>query len=190
MEALAGVVKETMHSVGFGADSCIAATRIVVDVLKRFDTRAEALTVQVMVVNRAFLERAKREVPPHERYELERWYLESGAYTVGIGVGEAEPGKWPGHLVAVVKREFLVDVTLDQANRPARDILLPPYLVATVSDKFLKGRIDLPIPIASGSGVIYYPFPTDRSYRVSPLWSVKSRTARTVDEVAKRLRVG
>jgi hypothetical protein len=101
LEALAGVVKATIHSAGFGADSCIAATRTVVDVLKRFDTRAKALTVRVMVVNPAFVDRATREAPPHTREGLDCWEKESGAYALNIGTGEAQPGKWAGHLVAV-----------------------------------------------------------------------------------------
>jgi hypothetical protein len=42
--------------------------------------------------------------------------------------------------------------------------------------------------VTSGTALIYYAAPRDRSYHVSLLWSMKSRTARTTDEVLKKLK--
>lgn len=54
---------------------------------------------------------------------MERWQRESGPYTIGIGTGEPQAGKWPGHLITVVERKFLVDLTLDQGSWPQHKIM-------------------------------------------------------------------
>jgi hypothetical protein len=74
---------------------------------------------------------------------MERWQRESGAYTIGIGTGEPQAGKWPGHLITVVERKFLVDLTLDQGSRPQLKIMLSSHLVTSVNNRFLGGAANL-----------------------------------------------
>jgi hypothetical protein len=55
----------------------------------------------------------------------------SDCWTLGIGYGDPQPNRWPGHLVAVLPNErLLLDPTLSQANRPSHGITgLGPLLI-------------------------------------------------------------
>src|SRR5438309_1312644 len=62
-------------------------------------------------------------------------------WSVGIGYYRGDAGKsaWPGHLVLRV-HDYLVDATIDQANRPEHGIVLPPVvIVPNVAASFWAG---------------------------------------------------
>jgi hypothetical protein len=49
-----------------------------------------------------------------------------------VGVGNPQPGKWTEHLVVNLADQVLIDLTLDQADRPQHGIVLPMPVVAPV----------------------------------------------------------
>jgi hypothetical protein len=132
----------------YNRDSCIGATRIAISLLERQGIDAYALSVTCAVFNKAFIERVEGAGRwPESVTEREQWHAESGAHSIGVGHGgDMGPDKWPGHLVAIVQRRCLWDLSIDQAERPQYDMLFPTPLVVPMwaapggPEPFLRGR--------------------------------------------------
>lgn len=122
----------------FKPDCCIAATRVAVHVLARLGFLAKPQPVQLMVYTRNLWRRV-------ESNTFEHPFLH-GEWSVGVGFGEdkryKEDPNWKGyngHLVALCalplrpwepreegpRKLFLVDLSLGQASRPKKGIVLP-----------------------------------------------------------------
>lgn len=144
---------------------CLEATRCLVDLAGRRGYRARPLACQTAVFNRMALDLWRRGVPLGDP----QWERD-GAHSVGIGYGEPRPGRWPGHLVAIVGEYWLLDATLEQADRPAYGIRLAP-LAAAVTPAFLRGE-ERVVTATEQGGVtaIYEARPHDRSFRQAPGW--------------------
>lgn len=94
-------------------------------------------------------------------------------HAIGVGYepeGGLQPGQWPGHLVAICDRRWLCDWSIDQANRPAHGIEIPPLVLGPLQEAFLRGRKALATDGPGGQRVEYYALPGDRSYHESPDW--------------------
>ncbi len=171
-------------------DSCIAAARVLVDVLDRLHVRARPLAVVADIFNAALLTRAQAEGGrlPSDTAEYCRWVEEDGAWwlTLGPGGAEPEPGKWPGHLAVVVWESVLIDLTLPQASRPRRGIVLAPVAVQ-VDRPFLTGECRRVIELG-GCEAHYLARPEDRSYQAAPDWQDRSRHAGVVRAIVRRVR--
>jgi hypothetical protein len=155
----------------FRSDSCIAATKIAIDVLAHYHILAEPLAVKVMIFNPAFVQRIENGADiPISGEITKQWSEEDGSWCLGLGYGESAPNKWPGHLVAIVRDHgWLIDLSLDQAARPKRDINVGPAAF-DVASEFLRGEAPH-IQTINGSVLKYMAFPTDTSYDVSPNWN-------------------
>jgi hypothetical protein len=167
-------------------DCCIAATAILIDVLDYFRLTARPLSVIASVYNPAMSERILREGMPTLE-EAERDWFPNGCYSVAVGIGDPEPGKWPGHLVANLADQALIDLTLDQANRPQHQIVLPPFLVAPLDGEFLLGKADL-AGTGNGCRIVYEARPADRSFERSNDWKSKKRRSEVVGAAIRRLK--
>jgi hypothetical protein len=122
----------------YSVDSCIASTRIGIDVLAHFGFVAQPLTVRAIVYNPAFCRRIEAgALFPQTQKELSQWAKEDGSWNIGIGFG-ANADKWDAHLV-FVSGNYVVDLALDQANRPKYQIKLNPTFFA-VDSEFLTGQ--------------------------------------------------
>src|SRR5271169_6020058 len=106
----------------FGLTSCIASTRIIIDVFKRYGIVSKPLAVRTIA--------------------------SYGDYAVALGSADGTSGKpaiWnggvDGHLVAVIPdKHLLVDGSLDQVNFSQCGIgELPCPFVAHVNDDFMAG---------------------------------------------------
>jgi hypothetical protein len=119
---LCEVVREELR-IGtlYRPDCRIAATAVLLDVLDYFRFTARPLSVIATVYNPAMSERILREGMPTLE-EAERDWFPKGCYSLAVGVGDPEPGKWAGHLVANFADQLLLDLTLDQASRPQHQI--------------------------------------------------------------------
>lgn len=173
LRAFGPVIRGAMLRSGYSLDSCIGATRIAIDVLKSAGiTNAYALVVEVNIFNKAYRDKSE-EVGrmPNSRAELEQWYEECGAHSVGIGLGREPygPNKWPGHLVTIVDRKWLWDLSLDQAARPEKGIVIPEPLIAPVSERFLRGREPL-VGVIADLLVRYEARVDDKTFRDTPNW--------------------
>jgi hypothetical protein len=158
----------------FRADCCIAAVRLTQAILAGFDLEVTPLPVQVAIFNAAFVRRIERgESWPASAEESRRWADEDGAWTIGIGGGPPRPGHWPGHLVAMIggTPQLLCDLTLPQANRPARQIILPALLHSVPAPPNGPGVAWWGTTI-NGATVMYYTDPANQSYRTSHDWAI------------------
>jgi hypothetical protein len=71
--------------------------------------------------------------------EAERDWFPRDCYSLAVSIGDPQPGKWSGHQVVNLADRVLIDLTLDQADRPRHDIVLPMQIVAPFPPDFLSG---------------------------------------------------
>jgi len=156
----------------FSRDSCIAATRICIDSLAAFGVVAEPVAVRVVIFNPAMVRNIERFGRlPSSREETLEWYERCGAWSVGIGSGLSQPGRWPGHLVAyVAAHRLLIDLSLDQATRREHGIVLnPTVLEVPVDSPFFNGE---PLIETINGCLLSYERISNDGYQVSPNWHV------------------
>lgn len=171
VKAFAAVARPIIRS-EYDVDSCIASTRIAIDVFHHFGLQARPMVARMRVFNPA-MGRCFGETGPYDATAFERCDREHGARTASIeyAVGREIPaGCWAGHLVALVERQLLVDASADQASCPHNSIYLPGVLIAPVTPKFRAGLAQLIISSGDGCGILYDPYPSERSYRSAPYW--------------------
>jgi hypothetical protein len=163
----------------FKINSCVASTRVVTRVLREFGYEADPLMVRVRLFNRAYVEAVKR---GDSLEQAER----AGAKCVCI---EHEDGS-PGHTVAIIKsNRTLIDIALDQANRPAKGIIVPEFVITQVCPEFLTGEYMLRFEHEDvGCLIEYTAFPDDHRWRVSPDWQKKSRTDPIVQQLVDAIK--
>jgi hypothetical protein len=187
LEVLRGEIRQD-----FRADSCIASTRVTIKVLEHFHIDAFPITCRVRVYNKAFIDALHNGALPHKvsNKELEEFCKATGAHSVGIGcLNEGEKLIGPGHLVTFVPRlNLLIDASIDQADRPEKNIKLPSVFVANVNKAFLSGKEPLEYDILAGSKhsttVIYErTFLPSKTYKMSSDWTRTDRTKRATREV-------
>lgn len=167
----------------FREDSCIASTAAGVDVLTYFNILAKALPVRTTVFNGAFAARIDAGQPWPKADEIKRWTVEDGSYSVGIGYGTQQPGKWAGHLAILAENIYLIDLSIDQASRPRYNIELKPLCVE-VDDNFISGRS--PCVFNCGDCIIKIEHQAGNDgYQFSPDWSFASRRKKIVQNVQK-----
>jgi hypothetical protein len=184
---LCQVVREELR-IGslYRPDCCIAATAILIEVLDYFRLNARPLSVIATVFNPAMSERIEREgMPTLEK--AERDWFPCGCYSLAVGVGDPEPGKWPGHLVANLADQVLIDLTLDQADRPQHDIVLPMPIMAPLPAEFLTEGGQMAGKV-NGCRVVYEARPGDRSFERSNDWKNRKRRADVVGVAIRRLK--
>lgn len=146
----------------YGPDSCIIGTRICIEAFEAFGHDAEALPVRVFVANTAWME--GKVGPDFDPLDRATWA--EGAWTVGMGFRQGEDKT--GHLMAHCG-DTLVDLSLDQASRPAHGIVLPPALFKTPPG-FREGTAGCEYKL-NGCLIAYVRAPeTDRWWSRSPNW--------------------
>lgn len=170
----------------FRLDSCIGSTRTVIRVLKHFGYEAQPFPCRAFIYNPAFVKAIERgERPPEDTIARSQWMDNMGAWSVGVGFQPDDAVKYVGHLAAVLpERKLLIDASLDQANRPHKNILIPPVVVAKVTDEFLRSE-DVVEYGVNGMRVVYEPRPEDRAWRESTNWNNSSQTKRAMKAIIK-----
>jgi hypothetical protein len=158
----------------FRKDSCIASTRITVEVFTRLGFKAIPLPSQAQIYNRKFREILEREKHWPTKEEMKKW-ITQGAWGIGIGFGDHKGGGYVGHLVAIVENKYLVDSSLDQAERPHKEIFFPVILVAEINRDFGRGKEKHTIVNDRGTVMVYEPKIKDRKWETSPDWTDTSR---------------
>ena len=114
----------------FAPNCCIAATAITLGVFRSLGIRAEPFSCRVVIFNRAFIDRSERAGRvPQTPAEVREWTGDGLSWSLGVGWPAPHLTGWPGHLVALVE-DALIDASIEQANRPAKGIVLPPVLAA------------------------------------------------------------
>jgi hypothetical protein len=121
----------------YAAASCIASTRITIDVMRALGFVASPLAVMLYVGNPAFRESLSDDdlASCAERYEgrgVHRPRL------VRVG-GKLRRGDLGAHVVAVADDRYLVDASFDQVHLPQYGIIPPPILVSLVDPRLVRG---------------------------------------------------
>ena len=143
----------------FSVDSCIASTRIAVDVLRYFEITAEPLPLIVTVFNAETVRLAHEGKTLEEIGKIKNQSKvtdDGGPWSVGIGTGwsmkstnGSEP--WAGHLVAAIPgKHIIVDLSIDQAARPHKNMHLEPFWTQ-VEDEWWGG--DKPVTELNNAGM-------------------------------------
>jgi hypothetical protein len=173
----------------FRRDSCIASTAITIGVMQYFGIRAVPFPCRAMVFNKAFAERIDRARRlPNETETIEWTSGPDNAWSVGVGFPNTTQ-QYVGHLAAMVDDKYLVDASIDQANRPAKDMILPPVMLAGVSRDFRRAKKSERHFLRSDDGmvIIYEPRPKDKVWLSSPDWNEKTRHTRSVLRIVAAL---
>jgi hypothetical protein len=117
----------------FHADSCIASTRLGIDVLEYFGIHAQEYAVLIAAFNAEALALLDA---GHDIDDLSATIAQipvgaqGGPWTMGIGASPdgGRPGGWSGHLVIGVPPIGVVaDLSADQATRPHKNMIFTPY---------------------------------------------------------------
>jgi len=159
-------------------DSCIRSTKILCQLGELLDIRVEPFVVEANIFNPPFAEEIIKyawEIPK----EILATFNEETHWHGVIGSRcpeEREPNKvdgWPGHLVAIVytpKNPYLVDLSIDQMNRPKRGVsITEPFVYELSESGFLEGEKEIGAT-HNDCVFLYRPVPEDRSFETAPDW--------------------
>jgi hypothetical protein len=165
LERLCEEVPAAMTAHGLARRTCIAHTRVAPIVARQAGYRAEPLACQLVVLNGKAFARATelgRELTADEYQDGD------GMWSLGIGYGQSPGTKgYDAHVVTIVERKYVLDLTLDQATRPQHDIHLRPGWFP-MPDGFMAG--DSAPGVVNGSFVRYTAMPEDRKFLTVPDW--------------------
>lgn len=167
-------------------DCCIMATATLIDVMDYFKLRVRPLSVKAQIFNPEMSRRIEESGLPTLEEAEKDWFPRS-CWSVGLGHGEEQPWKWPGHLVGILKEEILIDLTMDQCRRPEKNIELPGVVLIPLDGDFLKAEGAM-IGFLNGCRVHYVAFPEDQSYKKARDWSEKKRRSRFVGAAIRRFK--
>lgn len=150
-------------------DSCIATTAATVSALRLLDADTFPLSVEVVVMNSVLYDYAVA----HEGEFPEKG---SDAYPPG-GYALAVTR----HVVAIAERRWLLDYSIDQAQREDVGILLEP-LVIPIEEKWLRGRGGHLVFRHRGTILYYTARPGDRWFEESNNWKGEHRPSVQINE--------
>lgn len=165
LEALRATAQPVLHS-AFRPDCCIAATRIAIEVLKRFGIHGEPKAFVTIAGCRSFVEWQARDpdsTPPPD------------AYYLITDVEHARDDGFAGHLAVTGKvkgQRFLLDLSAAQMNRPAKKIFVPEPLLVDVPEGWTEDNA-LKVPLPEGGRLLYSFHPkADIDWTISKDWTV------------------
>jgi hypothetical protein len=136
-------------------NGCIGATRITIDVLSHFGLTARPCAVTLRACN-------------HDPRHPES-VSTPVVYAIGAGKdlpGDPRPGKWDGHLVAIVENQWLVDASIKQVERPEYGLRIeePILLAPTPAWFFDERRGPLVGETGTGCWLVYQWDPANRDF--------------------------
>lgn len=155
----------------FNIFDSVTTCRILAKVLKRYGyEHIVPLSVKVLVFNPYVTKEFKPGDSPSNK-RLHSLLENKKGHSVGLGMENSED--WQGHLVLKVNNSdgaWLVDPTLNMANRPKHNISLLPIGIQVEEDfgNFDGGRAIFKL---NDCAVIYSVFPSDIGYEELTTWS-------------------
>jgi len=174
IDALAPVVRRAMLG-KFTSNCCIATCRVLRRAFQHFGYEPEVLPVSVYIYNSAMARLLLAGIPfPEDARDKQRFFAISGAWGVGILPSSSGVSRYPafgGHLVLRVGRT-LIDASIEQAQRPAKSIMLPQLLSVDPEPAFFRGPAagqKAECTLSNGVVVVYERL-YDYSFRSSPDW--------------------
>lgn len=110
----------------FSKPSCIASTRIGIDVLGYFGIKSEPMPLMLMVFNEEALKILDDGKTFEELGEIQRQESPTtpgGPWSIAVGAEVEDSPDWAGHLVvALPHRQMIIDLSIDQASRPLKNL--------------------------------------------------------------------
>lgn len=166
------------------AASCVPATWVTVEVLRRLGVTAEPREVVASVGNGTYVALWQRYGPPKTRELLDHWTNDLGADIIGIGHDRLDGGIG-GHLIATISDELVVDASLDQAASLLKGAEIPPVVIFPIDPRLLrKGIIRY---VSSELFIEYVDRPTITDYRASPDWGSTPEALGAVERIIQRI---
>jgi hypothetical protein len=184
-------VRRMILDSGTDPSSCIACTKVLCQLGEDLGVDISPIVVETSVYNPTFAEYIEKNGLDPTAEEMMRLGRAGGRFVVlGSRLDrEPEPDKWPGHLVALMKAKgkptTVIDLSIDQANRPKKDINITDPVVFGVPDGFVDGSYVAVGYAGTSAGKIcfvYHAIPEDTSYEESPDWQ-RDYGARTYDKI-------
>lgn len=168
----------------FSRDSCIASTAVACDFCEWAGVHVRPLEVEVMAWNALALEQLAADVP------FEQWPAD--AWSVGVKQNTPDTHRkprgrpWSGaHLVAIVDRSTLLDLSADQLSRPIYRMPVPGPVVLPWDGIEARAVND-----ETGVQLMYrVPVKPDLSFRSSPDWRLRGRRQHIVSELVRLARL-
>lgn len=173
----------------FKPRSCVASTRIGVEVARRLGMEAWPLAVKVDVLNDVAYRAVVAAGETGELPDQDRVAAAGGKVLSVEGTGQLGPQEWDGHLVVMVRdsagAEVLVDLSADQFSKPSHDIALRPFYAK--ADRW-------PLLLSFGSEPpltwIVYRRIGSRSFRQAVDWTHRDRWEDLVDQMVEEIGAG
>jgi hypothetical protein len=91
-------------------------------------------------------------------------------------------------MVAIVENKYLIDSSLDQAERPTKEISFPAILVTEVNRDFRRGKEELTIVNDRGTVMVYEPRIKDRKWEATLDWTKISRHTPAIERILLEIR--
>lgn len=156
IETYCELARPIMLDHGWRINSCIAATRVTINLLSAYGIPARPFCVRAYVYNFAYAQIAGslgRAPTFAEQDAVGAWSIGLGAPRLDSDPPTDETNGYEGHLVALVGEHdaLLLDGALDQASRPHKNMTIDGVALVETSPEFLAGTS--PIKGLSGSGV-------------------------------------
>jgi hypothetical protein len=163
----------------FTVDSCIASTKVAIKVLSHFRMNARPLSVGLEIRNTVFQQLVQETGGPPPNNDVAQEWLKKGAWSVCVAPDKVDIG----HVVAIVMNECLLDLSLDQASRPNKGIVMKPG-VGVLPSGFWRDGVAYMI---NGCSVVYWPVKENEIFRTSNDWRIGSRTTPIAKEIIRQI---
>jgi hypothetical protein len=163
---------------------CLNATRITIEVCKRFEVNARPMVCHAMAINKI----AWEYIDKHGEFpDFSKDNYPAGAWTCGVmGPNPYATNGYPHHLVALVQGR-IVDAAAIQFNRPEKGISMPSTFIGPTTDAFLRGDRAVFYKRADDCVMSYKAMPDDRSYEGTPGFEASGHNLEIADAITTAL---
>ena len=171
----------------YRADRCLNASWICVEAMRRVNVEARALSVNTILMNRAWgqLMKATRWQPTQEQMDE---CAKRGGHSVGIDFVDRPDNGFPGHVVAIVAESTLIDGASGQFSRPQKDLYVPPVMWVPAPAEFLTGDMNVLQMNDQGSVLIYSARPDDDRHEGTPGFDASPHNLEAVDAIVEDMK--
>lgn len=173
----------------FTPDCCIESTVAALDFLRARGVACRELSVQVMAFNAAAWKLYRNGSRVQESAADRATWDMLGAWSVGIGFIDTptpKPGRFAGHLVALVEERWLLDLSIQQASRPRHKLRLDDAVLAACDPAYLAAGGTYPYAGPDGSVLVYGLNRTfwGGAYAAARSWRDRRQRRLVLDELA------
>lgn len=162
--------------------SCIASTRITVEVMRHFQLAAKALPMRLVVecpkLKYAYVSGLTAAQKAHAKKQSVAWSTRGGGYD--------------GHVVALVANSWIVDASIDQVESAEHGFTVPPsVLLVPVPIGINRRRMHIEIQGVTDNGhelKIRYMSSRDKTFYATPAWELCTDLGSVVDLVISAVR--